>query len=92
MVLKLFISIFIVYYKNSVLSMKLLYLDIFIVTTRSVKSSCNFHLTSIHSLMPLLISIFHCKSVSFSQASNFHTSMMEDTDHKAAYRDLKVFW
>ena len=33
--LKIFISILIAYYKNSVLSMKLLYLDVFIVT-RSV--------------------------------------------------------
>jgi len=35
MELKLFISILIAYYKNNVLSMKLLYLDVFIVT-RSV--------------------------------------------------------
>ena len=32
------------------------------------------------------ISIFHCNSVLFSHASNFHTSMMEDTDHKDAWQ------
>ena len=28
------------------------------------------------------VSIFHCNSVLFSQASNFYTSITEDTDHK----------
>ena len=32
------------------------------------------------------ISIFHCNSVLFSQASNFHTSTMEDTDHKDVWQ------
>ena len=27
-----------------------------------------------------------CNSVLFSQANNFHTSMMEDTDHKVAWQ------
>ena len=44
------------------------------------------------------ISIFHCNSVLFSQASNFYMSVMKDTDHKELpvngvhFRDSKVFW
>ena len=38
------------------------------------------------------ILIFHCNSVLISQATNFHTSVMEDTDHKDAWQRGTIPW